>query len=881
MPKLLLTYLLCLMAWATHAQTQDTSSLTTPNNLSTKTDSLIKDSTQLTIAQDTSVVKDMVINTSPISLAYTIAGIIKDKNSGEGIPFATIFIAHSDKGTAAELDGNFTMTLNSLPGDTLRIQAIGYKTIDKILSKEKRSYAFYIELQREENTLDEFVFHAGEDPAITLLKNIIRHKPTNNPDKTENYSYEVYNKLEVDLEELTKEQFERLPIPYMRKFSFIYKNLDTTSEEKPFLPIYLTETLSDYYFQRKPKKTREFIRASQAKGIQNKSFTKFLGNTYQNFNAYDNFIPVFEKSFVSPISAQGLFYYKYKIKDTQTAYGYPIILVQFKPKRSGENCFFGDFWVVDSIYALQRISMEVPKDANINWVKRVSVYQEFAPVNDSFWFCKKEKFSSDFTAEIGIKLPGFIGRKTTSFRNIKINDPSVTDVLYNKKYKTDIILADTALHASEAYWSVARHDSLSKNEKAIYHMIDTLESLPVFTRYKNLIKFVASGVKEFGPIEIGPYWNVYSSNPVEGKRFRLTLGTTPKLFKRAYLNGYVAYGTLDERFKYSASALWILKKSPRMYIYAAYLNDVDRSNSYYDQRVSNDNFFGTLVRKANIPWKLAFTNEERLEFYKEYFNGFSHQITFLHKRFDPYAPLPSYTIFRDEDGRPTEEITSTEVSIRLRYAYKERVLEGNYYRASLGSEYPIVEARYSIGLKNVWNSGYDYRKFSISVSDEMKIPPLGKLYYNLYAGRYFGTLPYALLEVHPGNEFHVYNPRAFNMMNRYEFISDRYIGLNVEHNIGSGLFNYIPLLKKLKWRQFWTGKILYGNLSDANKALNLNKGYVFRTLEKDPYIELGTGISNIFQIFRLDVVWRVSPKLSADEGFEKYFGIFGSVRFNF
>src|SRR5690606_38341340 len=159
----------------------------------------------------------------------------------------------------------------------------------------------------------------------------------------------------------------------MKKFSFIYDNLDTTSEQTPFLPFYLTETLSDFYFQRNPKKTREFIRASQIKGFKNESITRFMGSMYQNINAYDNFIPVFDKQFVSPISDQGLFYYKYKIKDTQQAYGYPVILVQFKPRRDGENCFYGDFWVVDSVFALQRINMEVPRNANINWVNQVSL----------------------------------------------------------------------------------------------------------------------------------------------------------------------------------------------------------------------------------------------------------------------------------------------------------------------------------------------------------------------------------------------------------------------------------------------------------------------------------------------------------------------------
>jgi hypothetical protein len=868
---------------AIKAQTVDTI-ISVPDSLASSNDNLVRIPDASIAAIDSLGQTDStrVKETSGITQqpGYEISGVIKDINTGEGIPFATVFFPGSAVGTAADLDGNFILNVPTLPKDTLRIQAVGYEVGNRKLDPKKNKYRFLIELERTDNTLEEFVFRLGEDPAVVLLKHIIERKPSNNPDRTQNYKYEVYNKLEVDLQRLSKEQFEKLPVPYMKKFSFIYDNLDSTSEEKPFLPIYFTETLSDFYFQRTPKKMREFIKASQVKGVSNESITKFMGSMYQNINAYENYIPVFDKQFVSPISNQGLFYYKYKIKDTQVAYGHNVILVQFIPRRNGENCFYGDFWVVDSVYALQRISMEVPKDANINWVHRVSVYQEYAPVKDSIWFPVKDKFIADFIAPYGAKLPGFIGRKTTSYKDIVINDPAVLEVVNNPAYREEVIVSDTARHVDEDFWNTVRHDTLTKNERAIYSMIDTLESMPFFTRYKNLIKFVATGLKEFGPIELGPYWNVYSINPIEGTRLRFSLGTTPKLFKDIYLNGYIAYGTKDEELKYKATGLWLLNRKPRMYLYGSYLHDIDRSTSYYDQ-VSNDNLFSNVFRKSNIPWKLSFLDEAKLEWYKEYFSGFSHMITLLHRDFDPYDPLPSTQIFTDVEGKASEHVVNTEVNLRLRFAYREKFLEGNYYRFSLGTDFPVIDVRYGLGIKNLWNSGYEYHKISASVSDYLKVAPLGTLYYNVFGGKYFGTLPYPLLEIHPGNEFHYYNKYAFNMMNRFEFLSDQYAGVNLEHNIGGGVFNYIPYLNKLKMRQFWTAKVLYGDLNDKNKSLNLDKGYTFRTLDQVPYVELGTGIANILQVFRIDFVWRVSPKLLPGETEEKYFGIFGSLRFNF
>lgn len=854
---------------------------------SLRMDSLIQVAEQLQRAADSMILagdtiqKDSVKTITPSEgTIHRITGSIKDKNTGEGIPFATIFFPGSPTGTAADLDGRFDLSFDQPPGDTLVIQALGYKSYKYFVRKNSGDVDLPIELEREAASLSEFVFHGGEDPALVLLKKVIRHKPLNNPDRLEQYRYEAYNKLEVDLQHLTKKQFESLPIPMIKQFSFIYNNLDTLSEKTPFLPFYLTETLSDYYYQKQPKKTKEFIKASQVKGVKNESITRFLGTMEQNINAYNNFIPIFDKSFVSPVSDNAAFYYKYKIKDTQTAFGRELYLVQFTPRRPGENCFYGDFWVSDSVFALQRISMEVPHDANINFVHRVSLYQEFAPIGDTAWFTIKDKFISDFTAPYGAKLPSFIGRKTTTYRDIRIDDPAINQVLNDPKNKDNVIVAADARTMNDSFWNAARHDTLSANERAIYHMIDTLDHLPSFQRFKNIIKFVAEGTVPVGPVEFGPYYYLYSSNPVEGQRFRFSMGTTPKLFKDAYLSAYIAYGTKDKEYKYSGSVLWILQKHPRMYLYGQYTHDLNRGTSS-DGQLTSDNVLSHIARKPDIPYKLAMEDLGRFEFFKEYFGGFSHMVYGQYRNFTPYAPLPAANVFTDAEGSPSTSMTSAEVGIKLRYARHEDFLEGNYYRFSLGSAYPIIELKASMGLKNVLGGGYDYKRASLRVFDDVRIAPFGWLHYNFFAGKVWGTVPYPLLEIHPGNEFYYYNTSAFNMMNNYEFISDQYAGFFIEHTIGSGIFNYIPLLKKAKLRQFWTAKGIIGSLSDANTALNLNKGYPFRTLEGTPYVEVGTGVENILQLFRIDFVWRVTPKPLSTENRARYFGIFGSVKFGF
>lgn len=814
-----------------------------------------------------------------LSPQRNLKGILRDVNTAEGIPFAQIMISQSNYGAQTALDGSFNFTFEKGTQDSLVVFALGYKKIKIPLRDTAKNLYLELDLSRSDHVLREVVVRPGEDPAISLMKKIIAYKEQNNPDKFQNYKYELYNKLELDLVRMTKEQFSKIPL--MKPFAFVFDNVDSFSEKKPFLPVYLTETLSDYYFQKVPKKTKEFVKASLTKGLENESVSQFLGGMYQQINMYNNFIDVFDKRFVSPISQNALHYYHYKIMDTQVAYGQKIILLQFVPKRAAENCFVGDMWVVDSVYALQRISMDIAADANINLVNRVSLYQEFSPLAAGQWFNIKDKFIADFTVPYGgKKMPGFIGRKTTSYKNILVNSDSVQQVVNDKRIKQDIIVADDAQQKNASFWKEARHDTLNKNEKAIYAMIDTLNAMPIFNRTKNVISFLAKGTQNWSIFEFGPYWSIYNYNPIEGNRFRYSMGTNPKLFKDIYLNGYVAYGTLDQKFKYKAAGLWLLERHPRHRIYASYTSDIDRSISYYSE-AATDNFLSNIVRKKYLPFKLAFVKDLRLEHYKEYFNGFSHELSLVRKSFAPYNPLPYYGIFQDANGNASQVANNTEINLRLRFAYKEKFLEGDYYRISVGTKYPVVALRYSIGLKGFLQGAYNYHKLSLNISDNIKLPHLGTLSYNIFGGKIWGTLPYPLLEIHPGNDYYYYNQYAFSMMNRFEFISDIYTGVMIEHNMGGALFNYAPLLKKAKLRQFWTLKTVLGALSPANQNLNLNKGFQFKTLASSPYLEIGTGVDNIFQLFRVDFVWRVIPSPGANEPLEKRFGIFGSFRVGF
>lgn len=817
---------------------------------------------------------------------YQVIGKVIDKTDRLPVPYATVFFAGTNIGTSTDADGVFILQFQSFPADSLNVKVIGYDVYSTLLDKSEKINNIIIELERISASLNEVVIKPGEDPAIILMRNVINNKKNNNPERVDNYKYEAYNKIEVDLLNFKRKTFDKLPIPYLKKLGFIFDNMDTTSYDKPFLPAYLTESLSDYYYQKSPKKTKEFVKATQMKAIKNENMTRsisqYLGKIYLEIDPYENYVPFFDKEFVSPLSNTALTFYKYKILDTQSIYGYDVITLSFKPQRKGEQCFEGTIRIVDSIYALQYLSAALPDATDINWVEKADFYKEYTPFGDTIWFCSKENITAELALSDEImKTLGLIVRKTTSYDSVVVNDPSISDIVNSKKFKSEVIVADSATVQDADFWKNARHEELSKNEQGVYQMYDSLDNDRNYKRLRKLIKIVASGVVKAGPVEFGPYWDAYNYNQIEGNRFQFSMGTTPKLFEDIYMNGYIAYGAGDNRFKYKFESFFLLHRYPRRYINFAYKRDVDYTVNYYD-KVGINNIISVGIRKNGIPPKFMFSDDIRFELFNESASGFSQLFTVYRKIYDPYDPLPSVSIFENGfEGAPSQTVTATEVSLKLRFAYKERFLHGNYLRFSLGSKYPIVDLRLALGIKGLFDADYNYQRITMTIADNWRMPPFGQLYVNVFAGKYFGVLPYPLLEQHPGNEFYYYNKYTFNMMNQYEFLSDEFVGINLEHNFGGGIFKYVPLIKKLRWRQFWTAKSVIGNLSQANRAYNFDKGFTFRSLDGSPYLELGTGIENIFKLLRVDFVWRVTPTALPDENVKRDFGIFGSVKLGF
>lgn len=800
-----------------------------------------------------------------------ISGTVKDSHSEEPVPFASVSFQNTTIGKLTDSAGYFSFYFDKWPAtDSLLITCVGYQRLTLYIDKSKDSILANLLLER--GTFNEGVkVKTKVNKGLFLWKKIVQNKPRNDRYRFNNFSYELYNKLELDIKNFNVNRIAKFK-PLRPVGELLKQNMDS-SEGIKYLPTYLTESISDYYYQKKPLKRREVIKGANTNGVKNESIVKFLGGMDQNINVYNNFIPVFNKEFVSPASDNGDLYYNYRVIDTQLVSGNRFYHLVFVPRRKGTNTFEGDCWVHGGSFAIQKMNLRLGKEANVNFVETLSLIQEYKLLNDSTWFLSKDKFVAD-VSPIGKNSLGFIGRKTTTYRNVVVNDSTVLQELDKNKVMEEVITVPGAAEKGKAYWSETRHEELTKTEAGIIKMIDTLVNAETFQKLARQINFLATGYLNTGNIQLGPWFNWVTANAWEGLRLRFDLGSNKKFDKHWWWHWYLAYGFGDKKLKGKAELFYLPNKHPRRYWYASYTNDLDFGQNYYGE-VSTDNVFALAIRKQYVPIKFIKVNEKRFEFFNEHRFGLSELVAVTHKGFTPLKNIPLKDSFPDT-GRGSP-LTTFEVSLRLRFAYLEKFLENQFFRSSLGSPYPIGEFYISRGISGLFKSNYNYTKISGSISDYIKIPPLGTLSFQVYAGKTFGTLPYVLLDIAPGNELYYYNKYAFNMMNRYEFIHDNYAGINFEHNVGNGIFRLFP---KLKFRQLYTIKTLWGSLSDANRALNFKQGHTFQTLDGNTYMEIGTGVDNILRIFRVDFIWRVLPS-SQLNGTTKRFGVFGSFRLSF
>lgn len=788
----------------------------------------------------------LLFPTTLIAQKTIVSGVVTDAVTGESLPFVNLVFKNSKVGTSTDIDGKYRIE-TYYPTDSLQARFIGFRTLS---IKIKKDIEQVVNFKLESGSIDvgEVVITYQGNPAHDILDRVYYNKSANNREKYDSYQYEVYNKVEFDLNNITEDFKNR---KMFKKFQFIFDFVDTTSADKEFLPMFMTESVSDFYYKRDPKSEKEYIKASQVSGTSNESITQFLGDMYQKVNIYDNYISVFGKSFVSPIANFGKTFYRYYLVDSLVVDGSYCYQIDFIPRQTQEPVFSGTMWINDTTYAIKQVEAKISEGANINFINGFSVKQQYSRVDGKYWMLEKDELIVDF--ELGEKVMGLYGRKNTSYRDFIVNQSAESKIYEGIDNVT--VLKDANLKGKD-FWATARHDTLTTNQLGIYAMVDSVQNVPAFKTMLDVVQLVFTGYHEVGKFEIGPYFKTYSFNAVEGHRFRLGGRTSNDFSTKLQLNGYLAYGLRDERFKYGAGILYKLKNNPRQWLGVDYKRDLEQLGQSQNA-FSEDNILSSFLRR-NPNNKLTDVESYSASYKREWITGFTNSFMFTHRAMRPVGSLEYRRFIPDPEIGIVDEkvIRTSELSLYTRFAYKEKYVDGEFERISLGTKYPILELQLGFGVKDFLESDYNYQKFEIAVSDKIRIGIFGYTDFRVTAGKYFGTLPFTLLEIHNGNETYFYDKRAFNLMNFFEFVSDEYATVMIDHHFDGFFLNKFPIMQKLKWREVISMRTVAGRLSDRHRAELIVPE---TTYELDvPYMELAIGIENIFKFFRIDGLKRLN-----------------------
>ncbi|WP_232064569.1 DUF5686 and carboxypeptidase-like regulatory domain-containing protein [Rhodocytophaga rosea] len=807
-----------------------------------------------------------------------IKGRVTDAETGDAMPFVNVYFKSTTTGITTDFDGYYTISVSKVPSDSLLASYIGYITRAKSVSKTQANQTIDFQLSTDNVKLDEVVVYAGENPAFPIMRNVIKNKDINDKKSLTAYEFESYNKIELDIDQISEKFRQR---KFMQQITSVMDSIERIAGEdgKPILPIFISESISNYYYRQTPQKKREHILKTKLTGIgiQDGSLvSQLIGSSFQEYNFYNNWLNIVEKDFVSPIADGWKTYYEYILVDSLYVGEHWCYRMDITPKRVQDLAFTGTIWIDSKSYALKQIDVSIGKGANLNFVEKIKIQQELAPTISQAWLPVRTRVLIDI-AEIKDQTPGMLAKFYTSNKNFKINQPH--DL---KFYEVPLEVEEDSRMAEKGYWETNRHDSLTPTEQNVYVMIDSIRNMPVVKSYIEIVNIVVNGYKKVGKVDIGPYVLAYNFNEVEGHRIRLGFKTNIDFSKKWVIKAYAAYGTKDTRLKYSAEVQHILSRKPWSFIGLKRTSDLEQVGLLTEDIYDNTLFlassrFGTLRRP------FIYT-ENTLYAQTDVRKGFTQRIKLHQQHFDPLFDFAFYKQPEDTDNSPIlRSYKSSEIIIESRFTKDELFLQNDNERISLGTTKPVITLQYTLGLKGVLGGDFDYQKFNIMATQNLRLGYLGRSTYIINAGYIPSRLPYPLLRTHLGNQTFFYNSQSFNLMNYFEFVSDKYASLNYQHNFEGLFFNRIPLMRKLKWRFVATANVLYGSLRNENRTLypttDPDGNPVddnFSSLGNIPYVEVGYGIENIFKFIRIDAIHRLTYK---DRPGIRTFGVKVSTQF--
>lgn len=813
-----------------------------------------------------------------------VKGVVTDSITGERLPSVSLIFKGTNIGTATDGDGAFSLSSPDAVS-TLSISYLGYKTKEiKVLPG--RSVKLDIRLAPTDILIDEVVvkpkkekYSKKDNPAVQFVNQVIGLRKEHDPRDHDYFSYDQYEKMVFAMNDYQPKPRKEGKVG---KFDFLSEYVDTLDTGATILPVSEKEKVQTVYFRKNPKSEKTSIKGSKSSGVDEifsrDGIQQVLSEVFKEVNIFQNDIPLFLQRFVSPLSSRGPNFYKYYLLDTLEVNGKQCVDLGFAPFNSESFGFTGHLFVtLDSTYFVQKAILNVPRDINLNFVSRMTIEQTFVRTADSTRLITKDDISVNF--KLSEKSKGMYARRLNIYSNHSFDKPSDEQALIFKEGAA-AIAQKNAYRRQENFWIEHRpQEALKKNPNSVEKLMARLRAVPAFYITEKVISILVSGyiptnkVPEKNKFEFGPMNTTISGNAIEGARFRVGGTTTPVFHKRLTLDGYVAYGTRDKKLKYDGLVEYSFidrkeyrKEFPVHSLRLEYQYDINKLGQQY-MYTNKDNILLSIRRKQDT--RATYQRKAELTYTREHYNGVSYWATVRNRR--EYAT--QYALFdrigQDGSVAPVNHYDMTELELNFRYAHNEKFYQTRNIRFPITYDALIFNVSHVMSKKDFLGSSYDYHRTDIGMQKRFWFSSFGYLDMILKAGKVWSKVPYPLLILPNANLSYTIQPEAYTNMNAMEFINDEYASWDLTYYLNGNLLNRIPLVKKLKAREVFCFRGLWGHLTDKNNPANGGEGlYLFPEgtyqMGKTPYMEVSAGVENIFKFLRLDYVWRLNYRGHAD-----------------
>ena len=815
--------------------------------------------------------------------AQNIQGVVTDSLTNEPIPYLSVFYEGKGVGSITDNDGNYKVETRK-GWNKLTFSAVGYvtKVVNIIPGVTKN---LNVRMRPDVIMLDEVVvkpkrekYSRKNNPAVELMKKVIAHKKNNKLSENDYYQYNKYQKITMSLNDVTPEMLEK---GMYKKMPFLKDQIELCEETNKFiLPISVDETASQKIYRKHPKSEKTIIKGMSSTGVNELFATgdmlsTVLKDVFTDVNIYDNDIRLLQYPFISPISSSdAISFYKFYIMDTTFVDKDKCFHLTFVPNNSQDFGFTGHLYVLaDSSYTVKKCTMNLPKKSGVNFVDNMDIIQEFEQLPNGEWVLKTD----DMIVEMTLMkiMQGFQIRRTTRYSDYAFDE--LPQQLFKRK-GAEIKEADAMMRGDD-FWNQYRPVPLTQTESSMDMLVKRLEQMPGFKYVIFVLKafienFVETGTKEHpSKVDIGPVNTMISNNYIDGLRLRMSAQTTANLNPHLFFKGYYAYGFKDHRSKYMGEVEYSFNKKeylprefPKNSITFSYQYDVMSPTDKF-LKTDKDNVFVSF--KTSTVDQMSYVRNIALKYENETQFGLKTTVEVKHSTDEPTGGLAYIT--NDDQKTLVPEIQTMEASLAFRYAPGETFVNTKQRRIPVSFDAPVFTLSHTAGFKGVLGGEYNYNLTEIGLYKRFWFSSWGKIDMFVKGGAQWNKVPFPLLIMPAANLSYILQRETFNLINNMEFLNDRYASLDVSWDLNGKIFNRIPLLKKLKWREAIGFKMLYGHLTDKNNPMKHpgdSELFLFPTRDgrptsfvmdsKTPYMECSVGIHNIFKILHIDYVRRLN-----------------------